>query len=117
MEASSGDPLLNSLCQFDLWWCMIAELHADHDKFGMEFYPNFAVFFGHRTEPAVDTIATDSTARAAAFPSSPRSDVVSALKTVVEAARRESLNQGFHTEIKLSVSAAGFINGEDVSQA
>ncbi|MCZ1075622.1 AlbA family DNA-binding domain-containing protein [Rhodococcus sp. A5(2022)] len=117
VEASSGDPLLNSLCQFDLWWCMIAALHADHDKFGMEFYPNFAVFFGHRTEPAVDIIATDSAARAAAFPGSPRSDVASALKTVVEAARRESLNQGFHTEIKLSVSAAGFINGEDDSQA
>lgn len=117
VEPSSGDPLLNSLCQFDLWWCMIAALHADHDKFGMEFYPNFAVFFGHRTEPAVDTIATDSAARAAAFPGSPRSDVASALKTVVEAAWRESLNQGFHTEIKLSVSAAGFINGEDDSQA
>ncbi|MDV6211874.1 hypothetical protein R3Q08_26790 [Rhodococcus erythropolis] len=70
VETTSDDPLLSSLCQFDLWWCVIADLNSEGEKSGIEFYPNFAVFHGYRTEPAVDIIATDSEARSAAFPGS-----------------------------------------------
>ncbi|NMM91538.1 hypothetical protein B2J88_45805 [Rhodococcus sp. SRB_17] len=86
VETTRDDLLLNSLCQFDLWWCVIAELNSDGGKFGFEFYTNFVVFDGHRTEPAVDIIATDSAARSAAFVGSSEEAVASALAKVLETA-------------------------------
>ncbi|MDV8071133.1 hypothetical protein R4P64_31940 [Rhodococcus sp. IEGM 1366] len=88
---------------------MIAELNSDGSKFGFGFYTSFAVFHGHRTEPAVGIIATGSEARSAAFPGSSEEAVASALAKVLETARGESRNQGFHTEVKLSVDAQKFI--------
>ncbi|OQM78222.1 AlbA family DNA-binding domain-containing protein [Rhodococcus sp. 66b] len=110
VETTSEDRLLNSLCQFDLWWCVIADLNSEGEKSGFEFYPNFAVFHGYRTEPAVDIIATDSEARSAVFPGSSEKAVASALSRVLEVAGRESRNQGFHTEVRLSVDAQDFID-------
>lgn len=110
VETTSDDLLLNSLCQFDLWWCVIADLNSEGEKSGFEFYPNFAVFHGYRTEPAVDIIATDSEARSVAFPGSSEEAVASALAKVLAIARRESRNQGFHTEVKLSTDAHKFID-------
>lgn len=109
VETTSDDLLLNSLCQFDLWWCVIADLNSEGEKAGIEFYPNFAVFHGYRTEPAVDIIATDSEARSVAFPGSSEGAVASALAKVLAIARRESRRQGFHTEVKLSTDAQKFI--------
>ncbi|MDV6270616.1 AlbA family DNA-binding domain-containing protein [Rhodococcus globerulus] len=109
-QVSKADPLLNSLCQFDLWWCVIADLHADVNKFGKDFYTNFAVFHGQRTEPAVDVIANDDgTVRSVVFPDATEAAVASALSHVLESAEQESRNTGFHTEIKLSAAAENFI--------
>jgi hypothetical protein len=110
VETTSDDLLLNSLCQFDLWWCVIADLNSEGEKSGFEFYPNFAVFHGYRTEPAVDIIATDSEVRSVAFPGSSEEAVASALAKVLAIAGRESRNQGFHTEVKLSTDAHKFID-------
>lgn len=99
VETTSEYRLLYSWWQFDLWWCLIADLNSEGEKSGVEFFPNFAVFHGYRTEPAVDIIATHSEARSAVFPGSLERAVASALSRVLEVAGRESRNQECHTEL------------------
>lgn len=83
-----NDVLLNVLAQFDFWWCVMAQTHTT-TGFGSEFYPSCAALHQYRCQPAIDTIATDTKARSAAFPDEQDAGIAQALKIVLELAERE----------------------------
>ncbi len=63
VETTSEDRLLNSLCQFDLWWCVIADLNSEGEKSEFEFYPNFAVFCSTGTGLGLPSTSSQPTVR------------------------------------------------------
>jgi hypothetical protein len=58
---AAHDPVLDSLCQFDALWCVVAVADTRHS--GNE-YPSFAAFYSERTAPAFELLATNPEARA-----------------------------------------------------
>jgi hypothetical protein len=59
---ANDERMLTSLCQFDALACVTA-LCAAPDERGSQFYPNFARFYGPRTEPALALLVTDERIR------------------------------------------------------
>ena len=43
---AEDDPVLDSILQFDLVWCLWAAVHGPHGD--GEFYPSFATYYGWR---------------------------------------------------------------------
>jgi hypothetical protein len=94
-QLAHDDWLLNSLCQFDLWWCIIAAANVEaREGHGGVFYPSCAALHRYRAQPALDTIASDDSARSEAFPGLSDTVVATAMAIVVRAAVRESHNYG-----------------------
>jgi hypothetical protein len=94
-QLAPDDWLLNSLCQFDLWWCIVAAANVEERKGnGGVFYPSCAALHQYRAQPALETIATNKEARSEAFPKLPNSTIATAVAVVVGAAVRESHNYG-----------------------
>jgi hypothetical protein len=90
---NANDALLNELAQFDLWWCVMAATVAS-GRAGRAFYPSCASFHQWRSQPAIDTIATDQPARSATFPDTDDQAVAQALADVVDAAVQVSFQYG-----------------------
>lgn len=59
--------VLDSLCQFDLLWNLIA-IVENPDQRAQMFYPHFAFFEPHRAAPAIDWLLSDTSARRAILP-------------------------------------------------
>ncbi|QBX55065.1 ATP-binding protein [Nocardioides seonyuensis] len=94
-DLASDDWILNSLCQFDVWWCVLARASTEADGFhGGIFYPSCAAFHQYRSQPAIDAIALNEEARQLAFPGVPDLTTATALAVVVEVSVRESQNYG-----------------------
>jgi hypothetical protein len=80
--------LLSSICQFDLLACVVGIGHGGAGS--SSFYPNFARYFAHRSEPAARVLLQDQSARAVLFPGSDQ-DLANTLRALDEVARREAL--------------------------
>ena len=88
-DLPSGDErLLNSLCQFDALACLAVVAHAGRAS-RSDFYPSFARFYGHRTEPAFVRVIHDPVVREAICPLSD-DELASAMRAIDEVARRAS---------------------------
>lgn len=87
------DVLLNSLCQFDLAYCVIARAEGDGQAKG---YPTCAAFHELRSAPLMEIIASDDSVRADLFPESSDEAVAQALLDVVSMAEKESWGYGGH---------------------
>lgn len=87
------DQLLNQLNQFDFWWCVMVGT-TNSNRRSPEYYPSCAAFHQYRTQPAIDTIATDDQARDAAFPDQDVTEIAKAFAAVLELADRESMRYG-----------------------
>lgn len=85
--AADDDRLLSSLCQFDLLAC-VAGISQGKSAGSAFFYPNFARYFVHRSEPAVRTLLHDASARAALFPDDDQ-DLADVLRVLDEQAQQE----------------------------
>ncbi len=85
---ADDERLLTSLCQFDALACVTA-LCAAPDERGSQFYPNFARFYGHRTEPALALLVTDERVRQTLAPVDHK-DLAAALVEVDRVARGEA---------------------------
>jgi hypothetical protein len=85
---ADDERLLDSLCQFDALaaLAMIAQTRSLSDS---HFYPNFARFYSHRTEPAIARLLVDDAMRQAIFPL-PDDDFASALRGLDNMAQREA---------------------------
>jgi hypothetical protein len=82
------DPILDSLCQADLLWCVLAVL--DGGKWhGQEYYPSFAALYERRIQPVLRVLATSSVIRHELFDDTPLDEVVAATNEVLESASRE----------------------------
>lgn len=94
-ELSDADWLLNSMCEFDLWWCLIAASNRPADSgIGATFNPSCAAFHQHRAQPALDAVASDARVRSGAFHGASDSAVADALAAVVHVAVAQSHQYG-----------------------
>lgn len=94
-QLAADDWLLNSLCQFDLWWCVVAAAGTEpQGMHGGVFYPSCAALHQYRAQPALTTMATDEVARSEAFLGLSNATVATAMAIVVRAAVRESHSYG-----------------------
>jgi len=96
---AANDKVLDSLIQFDVFWCVIAVAHSgrEHDQ-----YPSFASFYPHRAEPAFEVLIDDPDVRTlvlgddAGTPGAPEADAKlrDILRTVAVIARQVALSEG-----------------------
>jgi len=90
-ELAASELLLNSLCQFDILWCLIAQSVTGRPN-ALDFYPSSSELNQNRADPAFDLIATSEQARHALFPDLNNSEVVEVVQYVYGAAERQSWN-------------------------
>lgn len=88
------DWLLNSLCEFDLWWCILAQANGKGTGGGSSFYPSCAALHQYRSQATLDVISTRGDVRRAAFGDIPDEQIAEAVLVVVKAAERESHSFG-----------------------
>ncbi len=94
-ELADSDWLLNSMCEFDVWWCLVAATNRPaRSGIGATLNPSCAAFHQYRAQPALDRVVGDSAARAEAFPGAADSAVADALAVVVQVAVEQSLQYG-----------------------
>jgi hypothetical protein len=88
-EITADDVLLNTLCEFDIAYCLIVA--ADGTGQG-EFYPSSAAFNEDRAKPILLKIVDDPTVRRRLFPGSDDARVADALDYVYRRTVQESQN-------------------------
>jgi hypothetical protein len=83
------DKVLDSLIQFDVFWCIIAV--ADSGRYHNQF-PSFASFYPHRADPALELLINDPEARGVVL----EEDAVNlkdAMKSVVDVAAQVAASE------------------------
>lgn len=88
------DWLLNSLCEFDLWWCILALASRPESRDGAAYYPSCAAFHQWRSQPTLTHIATEPDVRRAAFGGTTDHVVADAMLAVVRLAVGQSHQYG-----------------------
>ncbi|MBD5788371.1 ATP-binding protein [Cellulosimicrobium terreum] len=92
-DLAPNDWILNSLCQFDVLWCVLARaLGRGNDR--TKFYPSCAAFHQYRAQPVLDEIVSDADARRDTFGSLPDDTIAGAITTVLDLAVGQSHNYG-----------------------
>jgi hypothetical protein len=90
-DLAHDDALFNSLCQFDILYCLIVAAEGQHHGSG---YPAASAMNQDRANPAFEVVATDTVARAAMFPTSDERKIAEAMTQVFTSAVRESFGFG-----------------------
>lgn len=93
-ELAHGDWLLNSLCEFDLWWCILALANRPDSRDGAAYYPSCAAFHQWRSQPTLTRIGTEPEVRQAAFGGTSDQVIADAMLAVVKMAVGESHQYG-----------------------
>lgn len=88
-----NDVLFNSLCQFDILYCLIVAAEGQHRGSG---YPAASAMNQDRANPAFEVVATDADARSAMFPASDTREIAEAMTDVFSSAAREASGFGGH---------------------
>jgi hypothetical protein len=91
---ADDDWLLNSLCEFDLWWCILAFASRPSARDGAAYYPSCAAFHQWRAQPTLIHIATEPAVRQAAFGPAADELIAKAMLTVVRTATVQSYQYG-----------------------
>lgn len=94
-ELRPVDTLLDSMCQFDILWCLLAQSSTASPqdlRWGSDFYPSSSELDQRRADPAFELVATDPDAREAMFPGMAEREVADVLVGVYDTARRQSWN-------------------------
>jgi hypothetical protein len=89
---AGDDVLLNSLCQFDILYCLLVATERQTQV--RSFYPSSAAFDEPRAYPALVKVAGDDAVRAALFPDSTDADVAAVIYRVVRLAMQEAFKFG-----------------------
>lgn len=92
-DLAHDDALFNSLCQFDILYCLIVAAEGQHHGGG---YPTASAMNQDRADPAFEVVASDPGARAAMFPTSNEGKIAEAMTQVFTSAERESFRFGGH---------------------
>ncbi|MGP5620110.1 AlbA family DNA-binding domain-containing protein [Corynebacterium casei] len=88
---TEDDPLLDSLCQFDVYYCLIVNAEYEKNNAG---YPASSALRQFRVDPAFETIASNPQARAALFPNHEDRNIAKVLGEFFLKAQQESFNVG-----------------------
>ena len=89
---ASDDALLNSLCQFDILYCLLVLTEGQTSVKSM--YPSSAAFDEARADPALVTVAGDSAVRATVFTNSNDGDIAAAMYSLVRLTMQEAFKFG-----------------------
>ena len=82
------DTVLNSLCQFDILYCIIVAADETHDG---DAYPASSAFNQYRTYPILTQLIEDEGMRHELFPGRSDFQVAAALNEAISTAKRQSL--------------------------
>lgn len=85
--------LLDSLCEFDILWCVLAQSVTDRPH-ATDFYPSSSELDQVHANKAFLLVAEDSVARELLFPGKADQEIGSALLYVYSRAFRQSMNHG-----------------------
>lgn len=101
-------PVLDSLCEFDVLYCLIAASVSESQGFGYDFYPASVSFKQDRVDPILEHLVADTQMRDALFPEEPNSTLAMALTGVMtvaanESGRSHSFWRGLHGATQLFV--------------
>lgn len=86
-ELASDDILLNSLCQFDILYCLIVAAEGRHNGGG---YPASSALLQERADPAFELVSSNGDARRDLFPTADDREIAQAIKDVFISASQES---------------------------
>ncbi|MBE1515180.1 AlbA family DNA-binding domain-containing protein [Nesterenkonia halotolerans] len=92
-KLADDDVLFNSLCQFDILYCVIIE-NDPEDNGGA--YPASSSMNQYRSDPAFVLLGSDADARKQMFPDGTDAEIAEAILTVFKVAKRESYGYGGH---------------------
>ena len=106
-QVDSSDVLLNSLCGFEIAYCLIVV--AEGTGRGSA-YPSSVYFDEDRAKPITQRIVSDETVRRQLFPQSTDADISQALIEVYEKAIRESGRTAGNRWWAMPQSAIAFVN-------
>lgn len=67
-ELPSADSMLDSLCRFDIRWCIVAAAAHPDEREGRVFYPSCSALKQARAQPALTQLAIDADVRRALLP-------------------------------------------------
>jgi len=90
-DLADDDILLNSLCEFDILYCLIVDTQGQHRG---EAYPAASALHQYRSDPAFALVATDIKARGEMFPAISEKEVAQSIKRVFYSAKQQSFNFG-----------------------
>lgn len=90
-DLTHNDALFNSLCQFDILYCLIVVAEGQHHG---SAYPAASAMNQKRADPAFEVVASDPDARAAMFPTSDARKIAETMTQVFTSAERESFGFG-----------------------
>lgn len=96
-ELPSADAMLDSLCRFDIRWCIVAAASHPNEREGKVFYPSCAALKQARAQPAVAQLATDAQVRRALLPKADwvlDTQFADAMKSVLHIAVMQSHHNG-----------------------
>jgi len=93
------DLQLDSLCQADLLWCLVAYLHGGR-RGTRDFYTSFAALYEHRVQPMALRLLADEAMLSTVFPDTDRNDLKNALSEVLRLASTEGGRYG-HSDFTL----------------
>ena len=83
-----GDPLLNSLCQFDILYCAIVAADKTHSG---SAYPASSAFKQNHTYPILIRLIDDDNMRHQLFPQKNDSQIATALNEAISTAQQQSI--------------------------
>lgn len=87
-----NDVLLNSLCQFDILYCLLVIIEGETSVKSM--YPSSAAFDESRADPALVTVAGDKAVRATLFPNSTEAQIAAAIYRLLRLTIQEAFKFG-----------------------
>lgn len=93
----SADSMLDSLCRFDIRWCIIAAAANSDERDGKVFYPSCSALNQARAQPALTQLATDDAVRRASLPQESWTldkHFAGAMRSVLEVAVTQSRHTG-----------------------
>lgn len=90
-DIPTHDKILNSLCQWDFIWCVVARVTHDGEfRDGQLFFPSCAALYQDRTQPVINQLATSEATRSALVPSVNVSAWAGAFRDVLDLAESQS---------------------------
>lgn len=101
-----SDRLLDSLCQFDILYCLVVAAEGKHHG---DAYPASSAFRQERANPALSLVISDDDARRELLPEIDDARVAQAMYKVLEVARKQSMQLSNYWWLRPPYNVVNFI--------